>query len=185
MVDTTERRRRSIRLHGYDYSTPGAYFVTICTQHKQSFLGAVVDNQMRLNDPGQMVDRWWKELENKFPSVQTDEYIVMPNHFHGIVMISGLEGTEAPRLVPTLGAILDWFKTMTTNEYIRGVKQQGWQPFSGRVWQRNYCEHVIRNEVAMDRIREYIVMTPQNWRFDNNNPDHNSTDDFLASLHFL
>src|SRR5437879_13388023 len=75
---------RPIRLQGYDYSRGGAYFVTICVQNRKCLLGDIVDDEMRLNDAGRMVERWWAELGNKFPSVETDEYVVVPNQFHGI-----------------------------------------------------------------------------------------------------
>ena len=85
--DPDKHHRRSIRLRGYDYAQPGAYFVTIATHEKQSMFGEVEDGQMRLNEAGRMIERWQAELTNKFPSVETDEYVVMPNHFHGIVVI--------------------------------------------------------------------------------------------------
>src|SRR2546426_9828579 len=89
-----EHSRRPIRLQGYDYSQGGAYFVTICVQNRECLLGDIVDDEMRLNDAGRMVERWWAELGNKFPSVETDEYVVMPNHFHGIIVIVGARSEE-------------------------------------------------------------------------------------------
>jgi putative transposase len=80
-------RRRSIRLKGYDYEQAGAYFVTVCTQDRACLFGNVADNTMRLNDAGQMIEQWWFELNRKFPTVESDEFVVMPNHFHGIVTI--------------------------------------------------------------------------------------------------
>ncbi len=79
--------RRSIRLPNYDYSHPGAYFVTICTQNREWVLGEISEGGRRLNDLGRMVERWWAESNCKFTVLETDEYIIMPNHFHGIVMI--------------------------------------------------------------------------------------------------
>jgi putative transposase len=79
--------RRSIRLRNYDYSLPGAYFVTVCTQDRACLFGNVADDTMRLNDAGRMIEQWWFELNRKFPTVETDEFVVMPNHFHGIVVI--------------------------------------------------------------------------------------------------
>src|SRR6266508_2866850 len=83
------RHRRSIRLKGYDYKQAGAYFVTVCTQTRACFFGDVVDGEMRLNDAGRMVEHWWFELNGKFPAVETDEFVIMPNHLHGIVIITG------------------------------------------------------------------------------------------------
>src|SRR5207249_2227838 len=82
---------RPIRLQGYDYSRGGAYFVTICVQNRECLLGDIVDDEMRLNHAARMVERWWAELGNKFPSVETDEYVVMPNHFHGIIVLVGAD----------------------------------------------------------------------------------------------
>lgn len=177
--DPERHRRRSIRLHGYDYSQGGAYFVTVCAQNREYLFGEIADGEMRLNDAGKMVERWWYELMNKFPESETDEHIVMPNHFHGIVIIVGADLRVCPesgrthRSAPTMGAslprIMQWFKTMTTNEYIRGVKQYGWQTFVGRLWQRNYYEHIIRDGESLNKIREYIVNNPMQWALDREN----------------
>ena len=82
------RHRRSIRLKGYDYEQAGAYFVTVCTQERACFFGDVMDDEMQLNDAGRMVEHWWFELNQKFPAVETDEFVIMPNHLHGIVVIT-------------------------------------------------------------------------------------------------
>jgi REP element-mobilizing transposase RayT len=141
---------------------------------------------MRLTDAGRMVEKWWKELENKFPSIEIDAFTTMPNHFHGILIIDQSPGTERnvgaalrgrpgkghPRRgAPTLGDFMGWFKTMTTNEHIRGVKTQNWPAFTARLWQRNYYEHVIRNENELTLIREYIQMNPGKWAYDKENPE--------------
>ncbi len=188
MEESWEHRRHSIRLRGYDYSRVGAYFVTVCTQNRQCLFGEIADGEMRLNDAGQMIERWWYELMNKFPESDTDEHIVMPNHFHGIVIIVGADLRVCPeygrthRSAPTTGThpsaptgaslprIIQWFKTMTTNEYARGVKQHEWQTFVGRLWQRNYYEHIIRSDESLHRIREYIINNPGQWAYDRENP---------------
>jgi putative transposase len=210
--------RRSIRLKGYDYTQCGAYFITIVTQGRECLFGRVINGNMQLNDAGQMVARWWEELANKYPHIIPDAAIVMPNHFHGIIVITdgpidddGDVGadlrvrpctdadhdqgthTDVPlRVRPNtyahdkMGAhtgaplrstdagvsqIVQWFKTMTTNEYIRGVKTLGWTPFPGKLWQRNYYEHIIRDENAHHRIRHYIINNPAQWNADNENPE--------------
>jgi len=196
--DPERHHRRSLRLKGYDYTHAGAYFVTICTQNRECLFGEVVDGEMRLNDAGRMVEKWWAELNNKFPNIETDENIVMPNHFHGIVVIAadrpGLTNgnvgadlrvcpestgandeitgahTGAPLRGAPLPEIVQWFKTMTTNEYIRGVKTLDWPPFRGRIWQSNYYEHIIRDEASLNRIREYIANNPMQWALDRENP---------------
>ena len=203
--------RRSIRLPGYDYSQDGWYFITICTQNKKYMFGTIVGAGqcacpiLKLNNPGFMVKTWWQKVTDKFPSVQTDEYVVMPNHFHGIVNIVGagprvrpdnnlgeqmvgatLRGRPHPdvvngksvgatlygrpnpdRIAPTLGDIVNWFKTMTTNQYIHGVKEKSWPSFPGRLWQRNYYEHIIRDEHQLNQLRQYIAENPANWHTDN------------------
>jgi REP element-mobilizing transposase RayT len=187
MIDDKDKhRRRAIRLRGYDYAQAGAYFVTIVTQDRACLFGEVVNGEMQLNDAGRMIEQWWFELNRKFSQVETDEFVVMPNHFHGTVVIAGDpvgadlrvgpdsegahvdgEGTHAGVPLPT---IVQWFKTMTTNSYIRGVKMLGWTPFAGRLWQRNYYEHVVRGEKEMNSIREYIANNPLQWELDRENP---------------
>ena len=205
------RHRRSIRLPGYDYSQAGAYFITICVQNRACLFGEIIDREMRLNDSGLMVHRWYTELENKFPDIQCHEFVCMPNHVHcivahvygnhvdGNVVVVGadlrvcpdsmsppiwcnrqsLSGeqttheqttceqtTEGEHAGSPLHRVVQWFKTMTTNEYIRHVKQDGWPPFKGKLWQRNYWEHIIRNEQELIRIRDYIKNNPKNWNLD-------------------
>ena len=183
--------RRSIRLPRYDYSQRGAYFVTVCTQKRFCLFGDVVDGKMALNDAGRMVKKWYFGLEDKFPDILCDEYVIMPNHFHAIIITVGadlrvcLDERGEPDVMgehhkmgephnmgehkgSPLHRVVQWFKTMTTNEYIRGVKQNGWQPFPGKLWQRNYYEHIIRNENELNRIREYIINNPLKWATDEN-----------------
>ena len=190
--DPERHHRRSIRLRGYDYRAVGAYFITVVVQDRARLFGEVLEGAMRLNDAGRMLERWWLELNCRFPHVSTDAYVVMPNHFHGIVVIhSRPPDTTAPpdvgadlrvcpntRVCPDSGGahagaplptIVQWFKTMTTNEYIRMVKHAGWTPFRGRLWQRNYYEHIIRNERALERIRDYILTNPLHWHLDREN----------------
>jgi REP element-mobilizing transposase RayT len=125
-------------------------------------------------------------LNHKFPAVETDEFMVMPNHFHGIVVIAnvpvgadlrvgpGDRGTHAAHQGAHTGAplptIVQWFKTMTTNEYMRGIKTYDWVPFRGRLWQRNYYEHIIRDDQSLNRVRQYIADNPARWPFDHENP---------------
>lgn len=168
--DPFKHHRRSIRLKGYDYSQAGAYFVTICTHNRECLFGEIsAGGEMQLNDAGAMVVRWWDELSSKFPTFDSDAFVVMPNHIYCIVVImndnvvgatlggrpdDGQPHRVAPTDKPTLGNMMDWFKTMATNEYIRGVKQLGWKPSYKKVLQRNYYEHIIRHERELDAIRE-------------------------------
>lgn len=183
MYAAEKRHRRSIRLQDHDYALPGAYFVTICTQERHCLFGEVVDTKMLLNDAGRMVQQWWLGLNRKFGTAKTDEFVIMPNHLHGIVVIpvgadrcvgpvpqnarTAHPGAHAGAPLPT---IIQWFKTMTTNQYIRGVKTSAWLSFNRRLWQRNYYEHVIRNEESLNRIRQYIQDNPANWAHDRENP---------------
>jgi len=179
--DPNIHHRRSIRIPGYDYSQDGWYFVTICTQNRKYMFGEIVKDQMRLNNAGFIVKTWWQKVTNKFLSVQTDEYVVMPNHFHGIINIVGANPCSRPTLfdhpdadeVDGLGDIVNWFKTMTTNQYIRGVKEKSWPPFPGRLWQRNYYEHIIRSEDELNHFRCYVSDNPANWLTDKENPNAN------------
>ncbi|MCP5104296.1 MAG: transposase [bacterium] len=156
------QNRRSIRFTGYDYSKPGAYFITICSQSRDSIFGVIENENMTSNEAGLMITKWWYEIPNKFPSVKIDGYIVMPNHFHGIITIS--PDHSEPDIKPvTLGNIVGWFKTMTTNEYIRNVRDNNWPPFEKRLWQRNYYEHIIRDEKELNKYREYIRDNPLKW----------------------
>lgn len=177
------RRRRSSRLQGFDYATPGAYFVTIVTQGRSFLFGEIIDNEVHLNDAGQAVTRWWFELERKFTTIETDAFVLMPNHCHGVVTINDpavgadlcvgpSEETAHPgaHAGAPLPQIIQWFKTMTTNEYMRGVKTLGWPAFRGHLWQRNYYEHIIRNEDSLNRIRKYIFDNPIRWDSDRENP---------------
>jgi putative transposase len=178
--------RRSIRLKGYDYTQAGAYFATICTQNRACLFGDVVDGVMRLNGAGRMVAVEWALLPKRFPNVQLDAMVVMPNHLHGIIVITdpavvGAGLVPAPtaphrattRVSPTVGDVVGAFKSRVTVEYTRGVKTSGWLPFSGRLWQRNYYEHIIRNEESLNRIRQYIANNPLRWELDIENPGCN------------
>lgn len=166
-----KRDRRSNRLQDYDYSSEGMYFVTICTQERKCIFGDVVGAdpcvgpKMVLNSIGEMIQSWWGKLPNRFPNVELDQFMIMPNHIHGIVTIHGRTHGSAP----TLGRMIQWFKTMTTNHYIRGVKQNQWPPFPGRLWQRGYYEHITRNEEELFEIRQYIQENPIKWESDPEN----------------
>lgn len=190
------KHRRSIRLHGYDYSQAGAYYITICTQDRLCLFGNVINGEMVLNDRGVMVDHWLREIENKFKGIEIAEYVIMPNHVHVIVINHGvgvdlcvdpnnkhvdpnnehvdpnnerdltmdarmsIEGAHTGAPLPTA---VQWFKTMTTNAYIRGVKELNWTPFNRKLWQRNYYEHIIRDGNDYGRIANYIKDNPMNW----------------------
>ena len=198
--DPDRHHRRSFRLQGYDYSQPGAYFVTICTQSRRCLFGDVQDGEMRLNDAGRIIARWWSKLPSKFAACATDAFVVMPNHVHRILVgadprvrpIANPRSTNVPSATPvvpnqgettsgahagaplrdaSLGAMMQWFKTMTTNEYITAVRSLDWPPFPQRLWQRNYYDHVIRDEDDLNRIRQYVLDNPALWPADPDNPE--------------
>jgi REP element-mobilizing transposase RayT len=192
--DPRRHHRRSIRLRGYDYAQAGAYFVTICTQDRECLLGWIVDGKMRLSEAGRMVQSVWDELPARYPGVDVDEFVVMPNHIHGIIVLTGVGATtggcpdgvvdavdgQARGPAPTDGGpaptdggsaptdgdgaglslpdVVHRFKSFTTARYRHGVNNMGWMPFPGRLWQRNYYEHIIRNDDELGRIRRYIAL---------------------------
>jgi REP element-mobilizing transposase RayT len=151
--------RRSIRLKGYDYSQEGLYFITICAQNRECLFGAVTP-EMTLNDAGRMIECQWLSLRLRFPNIELHEYVVMPNHFHGILEITASTKNK------TVNDMMDAFKSTTTVEYIRGVKNCRWQRFNGKLWQRDYWEHIIRNEQSLHTISDYIINNPANWNTD-------------------
>ncbi|GAB4212958.1 MAG: transposase [Roseiflexaceae bacterium] len=148
--------RRSLRLAGHDYTEQGAYFVTICAWSRGEHFGTVDAAGLHPNAAGRMVAYWWGEIGSRFPASTLDAAIVMPDHLHGIILLSGQAGAS-------LGQIVAWFKTMTTNVYIWGVREQGWPPFVGRLWQRNYYEHIIRHDDDLARVQTYIEGNPARW----------------------
>jgi REP element-mobilizing transposase RayT len=307
--DARIHHRRSIRLQGYDYAQAGAYFVTMVMQNRECLFGHVAEDQMRLNAAGEMAAAVWAGLAERFPFAELDEFVIMPNHVHGIIVLTGdqpvgdermgdhedrpnegiggrgescirpvgiravmggrtgdgrmgdhedrpnediggtgescirpvgiraaMDGrmgdgrmgdhedrpnyrpndrandrandrpdrTGESRIRPgydvteqmgdhkdrpndcpndrpndvggtlpgTIGRIVQAYKSITTHEYILGVRQQGWAAFPGKLWQRNYYERIIRNERELDAIRRYIVANPLQWTLDSENPRH-------------
>lgn len=202
MYDPLIHHRRSIRLPDFDYSQPGSFFVTICTQGRTELFGQVIDGMMQLNDAGKMAERVWKDLPNRFAVVTLDCHVVMPNHIHVLFQINDTSVPDRPghpqpghpqgdaptkSLIPvtvgaplvgaqtmnavgaqsvmptTVGDVIGAYKSLTTDEYIRGVHDQNWPSFPGRLWQRNYFEHIVRDDDEIDRIRKYIADNPRQW----------------------
>jgi len=179
-----EQNRKRNRLHNYDYSQTGYYFVTICTQNRQCLFGKIVEDDMILNEAGKIIDYWWNEIKNKFPNSELDEHVIMPNHLHGIIAIVGPPSNIRRRgksikqgepLYSPLQEMIQWFKTMATNQYIRKVILGALPPFEKRIWQRSFYDHIIRNEKSLDAIRVYIQSNPLNWKWDENNPSKKAT----------
>ena len=158
-------RRRRLRLADYDYCSAGAYFVTIGTHGRACIFGDVDDGTMILNAAGQLAQDEWLHLPERFHHIQMDACVVMPNHIHGIIMIDTAEAA------PHLGSIVGAFKSITSVLYARAAKRGDFMPLRGRLWQRNYYEHVIRSEQALNSIREYIANNPLQWSLDCENPN--------------
>ena len=183
MISESERpRRRSIRLRDYDYAQAGAYFVTIVAKDRACLFGEVVSGEMRGNGFGGDVRSVWDGLPSHYPGVECDEFVVMPNHVHGILLLNVGAGFKPARPEsPPTTATRAGFKPAPTS---RGLPEivRGFKSFSARavnvargvlgapVWQRNYYEHVVRGEDEMNRIREYIVNNPLQWEMDRENP---------------
>lgn len=169
-----------MRLKNFDYSSAGAYFVTFCTQYRGNYFGRVVGGRMELNEAGTIVSSEWLRTAIVRHNVRLDEYVVMPDHFHAIIIIeAGIEapgnfqkhrpitipGARSPRLYPnSLGSILGQFKSIVTKR----IRLSGRHDFR---WQRNYYEHIIRNERALTAIRKYIHNNPIEWWNNKKNSD--------------
>jgi REP element-mobilizing transposase RayT len=273
--DPAKHHRKSIRLKGFDYSQEAAYFITLVTQGRECLFGEVIDGEMQLNAAGEIITSAWLGMESRFPQVQLDEFVIMPNHFHAIIsvgatlvvapdMVTREQGVGATLVVAhdvvahevvapdvvapeqgvgatlvvahdvvahevvapdvvareqgvgatlvvahdvvapeqgvgatlvvahevvapeqragtspaptnaivktTLGDIVGAFKSIATHEYILAVRRGNLPPFAGKIWQRNYYEHIIRNERDWERIRQYIRENPARWAEDMENP---------------
>jgi len=159
-------RRKRTRLGTFDYRSPGPYFVTICTHHREHRFGVIVADEMQPAPAGEMVAEIWSMLLDQYPTTVLADFVVMPNHMHGVLWFEPAE--ESAR--PALADVVTWFKTVTTNHYIRGVRDSGWPPYDRHLWQRNYHEHIVRNDADMERIRDYVRNNPANWREDTYHP---------------
>lgn len=181
--DPQKHHRRSIRLKGYDYSQEGAYYVTIVTWRREFLFGEIVDQEMLLSPYGEIVQKWWEEISVHFSNVETGAFVVMPNHVHGIIYIfeerrgtvpvpkdnaiDHEQGGETPPLrKPTLGQIIAYFKYQATKE-MNKVENTGTVT---KFWQRNYYEHIIRDETDLQNKTDYIESNPLLWDEDDENP---------------
>ncbi len=193
--DPQKHHRRSIRLKGYDYSSEGAYYVTIVVQGRECLFGEIIDGEMYLNEYGEIVQKWWHEIPNHFPNVVLGAFVIMPNHVHGIIWIidkrrgevisphndpnnnilnknfdgtsnQGGDASQPPLQKPTLGQIVAYFKYQSTKEMNRIETDKAITKF----WQRNYYEHVIRDEKDLQNKTDYIESNPMLWDEDDENP---------------
>lgn len=157
-----KHNRKSIRLKAYDYSQEGLYFITINTYHNQYLFGKIKNKVMILNALGEMINAMFIEIENEFENVIITESVVMPNHVHFIVKIEENLTASSDNKV-SLGDVIQMFKRYSTIKYIENIKKNNWSRFIGKVWHRNYYEHIIRNDKDYERIAKYIRENPKNW----------------------
>ncbi len=173
--DPKKHHRRSIRSKEYDYSQTGAYFITICAYNKECIFGEIIDGKMVLNELGKIAWNEWNKTALIRKNMKIDEYIVMPNHLHGVIIITDdCRGTlqRAPTferfskpVSNSMPTIIRLFKSTTTKQ-INKLRRTPGLP----VWQRNYYEHIIRNEDELNQIREYTVNNLIKWALDKENP---------------
>lgn len=167
--------RRSLRLKGYDYSQNGAYFVTICAYRHANLFGLVDDSVFLPSAIGGIIAEEWARTAVLRPYVGLDAFVVMPNHLHGIIAIFREDNSANQRIAPavnparkagelragSLGAIVGRFKSSVTRR-VHGISKYS----NLVVWQRNYYDHIIRNETSLANIREYIALNPSRWTED-------------------
>ncbi len=167
--------RKSMRLKDYDYSQDGYYFVTICVRNKTKYFGEIINGEMILNEIGEIAQKQWLWLAEQYDYVKLDEWIIMLNHLHGILIIENDinpvavgAGRDLPlqrrqmRKIKSLSELIGAFKTTSS----KLIHQNGLSEFQ---WQRNYYERIIRNEKELDKIRKYIFENPLKWELDRNN----------------
>ncbi|MFH0998660.1 MAG: transposase [Pseudomonadota bacterium] len=183
-----QHQRRSIRLKGYNYSRKGAYFVTVCIRNRACLFGEVVAGDMRLNNAGHAAKTCWIAIPDHFPLAALDVFAVMPNHVHGIIWIvddptnPDIVGAKnfSPLHSPQQNTTVFRSPTKTIGSIVRGFKigVTKWMRANmdiHDVWQRNFYEHIIRDENALNRIRQYIAENPERWMEDAENPDNRVT----------
>ena len=161
-------KRKSYRLPGYDYSLAGAYFVTIITKNRQCLFGTITNGTMDINAAGKIITDAWQILEKTYPYVVLDEYCLLPDHFHGILWIQGLDpygsgskinlGGPGMIKIKPLGQLIGSFKTCSTKQINLMNDTPG-----ETIWQRNFYDRIVRDEKELDRIRAYIMANPSHW----------------------
>ncbi len=155
--------RKPQRLKDYDYSRNNAYFLTVCTQNKKHILGSVSDGKMILSEFGKQVDKRILNIEKMY-GVNIENYVIMPNHIHILLLIDGIGTTQGS--FPTVSQIMQELKSVTTLDYINGVKSGLFEPFENKIWQKSFHDHIIRNKNDYLKIWEYIENNPFKWDLD-------------------
>lgn len=151
-------KRKPNRLKNFDYSTNGAYFITICTKNKECIFGSVGADSIS----ARMIEDIFIKAINGYSNVYSPKYVIMPNHFHAIIVIDRADMESAP----TVSEIVQSFKRQTTIEYIKLVKKGVIPPFDKAIWQRSFYDHIIRNENDYNEIWQYIEQNPKRWKED-------------------
>ncbi|MBU1045247.1 MAG: transposase [Candidatus Omnitrophica bacterium] len=172
------KTRKLNRFKNYNYSTNGYYFVTICSNDRQDIFGNFTNNvgaplacaRIELSKIGQIINNQWNDIPNQYDNVEIIEYVIMPNHIHGIIKL----GATA-RVAPTgLGKIIGTFKSKCSTKYLRYIKNNDIGT-SADIWQRNYYDHVIRTDSSLKQICEYIRTNLFTWSTDTKNPENNKS----------
>ena len=194
--DPQTYHRNSLRLKSYDYSQSGGYFVTICTRNREWYFEQYPELRT-------IVEHGWKNIQNRYSNIELDEFIIMPNHLHGIIIIGDKSSVGATLAIaknsdaktksvgatlavaqhnragafdnragaspaPTLGDIIGSFKSLCANNWLKFINKNNINA-PAKIWQRNYYEHIIRNEKELERIRQYIINNSLQWEFDREN----------------
>lgn len=170
--------RKQNRLQGYNYSQPGLYFVTICVQNRQELFGEIVGGKMILNEYGKFVQQCWMEITKHFPDAHLDEFVIMPDHIHGIVVIKHLGDIAGNKIFCSLpnNDKMPWQTKLTRSlpSIIRGFKIGVTKHFNENLdydfrWQKSYYDHIIRGEKSLNNIRAYIRNNPLKWEVERGN----------------
>ena len=164
-------QRKQIRLADFDYSRSNTYFITICAYKNCHLFGEIVSDEVgahlcvRPDHPEVVVEKWLRSLEIKYPNAKIMAHVIMPDHIHFILHNPGFYDETGAHVGAPLPEIIKWFETQTTNEYIRGVRDGVFPPFDQHIWQRNYFEHVIRDQNDFETRQKYIYENPIRWKF--------------------
>ncbi len=174
-MKSTFKERKLNRLNEYDYSKNGYYFITLCTKDGIEYFGKIENEEMILNQFGETAERCWKEIPNHYDNVEIDEFVIMPNHIHGIISINDdndkwtehcsvpTNTTNTERRYGLLSKIIKSFKNVVIKDIHEKFSDNKFQ------WQRSFYDHVIRNEKSLYEIREYIIYNPLKWDLEKNN----------------
>ncbi|MDR3559377.1 MAG: hypothetical protein P4L62_02845 [Candidatus Pacebacteria bacterium] len=170
------KNRKPNRLRNYDYSQNGMYFVTICTKDREYFFGDIADQKINSSNIGIIAQRCWLEIPNHFPHIALDEFVIMPNHIHGIIEIINPEPVGGNNYCPLRDLPWQTLWARSLSSAVRGFKigVTKWCNENNYYfcWQQNYFDHIVRNDAELNRIREYIRNNPANWNRDRNNSEN-------------